>query len=95
MRWWKRPWFEARVAAVWAFLIWERIGLARGMDDGADNNFTVNGSQSVSDADVSPGKLMRICLAENDRRFAGYDARLLRPTTVPSLARLATHFLRG
>jgi hypothetical protein len=65
------------------------------MDDGDDNNFTVNGSSSVSDADIKPGTLMRICLAENDRRFAGYDSRLLRPTTVPSLARLATRFLRG
>jgi hypothetical protein len=93
--WWRRPWFEARVAAVWVFLIWERIGLARGMDDGSDNNFTVNGAQSVSNADIKPGTLIRTCLVENDRRFAGYDARLLRPTTVPILARLAQRFLRG
>jgi hypothetical protein len=92
---WKRPWFEVRVAAIWVFLVWERIGLAKTVDGGSsDNNFTVNGSRSVSDADIRPGTLMRICLEENDRRFAGYDSRLLRPTTVPGLVRFAQRFMR-
>jgi hypothetical protein len=89
---WRRVWFELRVAAVWTFLVWERIGIARGMDDGKparDNNFTLNGSPAVSGAEVSPLALMAICLKENDHRFAGYDPRLLRPTTVPALARVA------
>ncbi len=99
MAWWRRPWFELRVAGVWIFLGWERIGLARGMDDGnraklQDNNFTVTGSKAVSDADIGIGELMGLCLAENDRRFAGYDARLLRPTTMPNLVRLARRFVR-
>jgi len=103
---WRRPWFELRVAAVWVFLAWERIGIARGMDDGgtdhggmghdkpADNNFTLTGSQSVSDMDISPWELLAICLRENDRRFAGYDPRLLRPTTTPMLARMAVTVAR-
>ncbi len=99
LAWWRRPWFELRVAAVWVFLGWERIGIARGMDDGkkpsADNNFTLTGSAAVSDAEVSVGTLLGICLAENDRRFAGYDRRLRRPTTTPALARFARRFLRG
>ena len=90
---WRRPWFELRVAAVWAFLVWERMRLARGFggDDGnaQDNNFTLNGAQAMGDGDVSATTLMDLCLAENDRRFAGYDERLLRPTTVPALVRLA------
>ncbi len=99
MPWWRRPWFEARVAAVWVFLAWERIGIARGMDDGKgskpeDNNFTVTGSKAVSDQDVSVKELMALCLAENDRRFAGYDARLRRPTTTPTLVRFALRFMR-
>ncbi len=98
MPWWRRVWFEARVAAVWVFLGWERIGIARGMDDGKgktqDNNFTVNGSKAVSDVEVSVPELMGLCLAENDRRFAGYDARLARPTTMPSLVRFARRFMR-
>jgi hypothetical protein len=89
---WRRPWFELRVWAVWAFLGWERIGLARGMDDGKkkkqDNNFTVSGSSAVSDVDVSLPELMGLCLSENDRRFAGYDSRLVRPRTTPFLARM-------
>jgi hypothetical protein len=105
MPWWRRPAFELRVWAVWAFLGWERIGLARGMDDGGkddggkagkpqDNNFTVTGSKAVSDVDISAPELMELCLSENDRRFAGYDPRLLRPTTMPSLVRLARRFMR-
>jgi hypothetical protein len=97
MPFWRRPWFELRVAAVWIFLGYERIGLARGMDDGKkaqDNNFTVTGSAAVSNADVSIAELMDICLAENDRRFAGYDRRLLRPTTMPNMVRIARRFMR-
>ncbi len=96
MPWWKRPWFELRVWAVWVFLGWERIGIARGMDDGGgkksnaqDNNFTVTGGKAVSNVDISVFELMAVCLAENDRRFAGYDVRLVRPTTAPFLARIA------
>jgi len=92
----RRIGFELRVARVWLFLIWERIGLARDLDgDKAkpqDNNFTLTGSQAVSDIAISPLGLMAICLSENDRRFAGYDKRLLRPTTTPTLARLAVRF---
>ena len=93
---WRRPWFELRVAAVWCFLAWERIGIARGMEaaDAApqDNNFTLTGSKAVSDVEITPGALMAVCLQENDRRFAGYDKRLLRPTTTPALARLVCRF---
>jgi len=57
----------------------KRIGIARGMDVGdgkpADNNFTLTGSKSVSEVDISPAALMAMCLAENERRFAGYDNR--------------------
>jgi hypothetical protein len=84
--------FEAKVAAVWAFLAWERIGLARAVDAhddprAQDNNFTLHGAQSVADDGVGVRDLLALCLAENDRRFAGYDERLLRPRTVPRLVR--------
>ena len=97
---WKRPWFELRVAAVWVFLGWERVGIARGIDgDGKevaqDNNFTVNGAKSVSGEEIGVRELMGLCLEENDRRFSGYDARLLRPTTMPALVRLARRFMRA
>ncbi len=87
-----------RVAAVWVFLGWERIGLARGMSsdggEAADNNFTLTGSKSVSDVDIGVVSLMEVCLAENYRRFSGYDSTILRPRTTPALARLACWFGR-
>ncbi len=98
--WWRRPWFELRVGAAWIFLGWERLGLARGMNGGEgqedkapDNNFTVTGTKSVSDIDIGARGLLELCLAENERRFAGYDMRLLRPTTMPSLTRFALRFM--
>jgi hypothetical protein len=91
---WKRPWFAARVAAVWAFLVWERIDIARGLDEAAqqDNNFTITGAKSVG-MDIGVADLIDICLAENDRRLAGYDARLLRPAFVPFMIRFARRFM--
>ncbi len=93
---WRRPWFALKTLAVWAFLIRERIGLARDVSAGEqeDANFTVQGASAVGGA-VNTAELMRICLAENDRRLSGYDARLRRPNTVPRLVRLALLFMRG
>ena len=93
---WRRPLFFAKVAGVWAFLIWERIKTARDVGGNAqDNNFTVTGSQSIG-VDVDVAGLMDTCLVENDRRLSGYDPRLLRPRMVPRLVRLARRtFLRS
>ncbi|MGH7153171.1 MAG: ferritin-like domain-containing protein, partial [Acetobacteraceae bacterium] len=93
---WRRPWFFLKTLAVWAFLIRERIGIAKDVSAGKkeDANFTVQGASAVSGVDVRPAELMDICLAENDRRLAGYDTRLLRPTTVPRLVRFARRFMR-
>ncbi|MGH8220745.1 MAG: ferritin-like domain-containing protein [Steroidobacteraceae bacterium] len=91
---WRRPLFELKVLAVWLFLVWERIGLAR--DFGGpkqDNNFTVTGARSVG-ADIDVGELIGLCLAENERRMSRYDARLLRPRLVPTIARLARRFMQ-
>ena len=86
---WRRPWFELKVLAVWVFLIWERIGIAKDVGHGQmDNNFTVNGAQQLG-ADIDVGELIAICLAENDRRLSIYDPRLKRPRFVPFMARLA------
>ena len=93
--WWRRPWFRLKTLAVWAFLVWERIGIARGLGGApdADNNFTVTGSKSVG-VDIDAAALMDICLTENERRLGGYDKRLKRPKTVPRLVRFARLFLR-
>ena len=98
--WWRKPWFCLKVGAVWAFLIGERIGLARSAGktvDGSDqdNSFTLTGSKAVADIDLSPAALIDLCLAENERRMAGYDPRLLRPQVMPRLLRFARRFLRS
>jgi hypothetical protein len=98
LAWWRRPWFWCRVAAVWIFLVGERIDLARSagaarVATAQDNNFTLTGSKAVADIDLSAGKLFDLCLAENERRMAGYDGRLLRPQVVPSLVRLLRRFM--
>ncbi|HEV7995500.1 MAG TPA: ferritin-like domain-containing protein [Stellaceae bacterium] len=101
--WWRRPWFAIKTLAVWAFLIWERIGIARGvghseaagaLETPQDNNFTMTGSKSLGAVDLSAAALIDICLAENDRRLAGYDPRLLRPNVVPRLMRFARRLMR-
>jgi hypothetical protein len=86
------------LCAVWLFLIRERIGLAKGIDvkaDGAaqDANFPMNAAGSLGQT-LSAGSMIDLCLAENERRMAGYDARLVRPTTVPALARLVRRFVK-
>jgi hypothetical protein len=91
---WRRPFFELKVLAVWLFLIWERIGIARNVGSGVqDNNFTVTGAKSVGD-DINVAQLIDLCLAENARRMGFYDRRLLRPFAVPALAAFVRRFMR-
>jgi hypothetical protein len=93
MAWWRRPYFELKVLAVWLFLIWERMGIASDVSHGQqDWNFTLNGANHLG-ADVNIGELLALCLLENDRRLAPYDKRLKRPRFVPFMARLAAKFL--
>jgi len=99
---WRRPIFWAKILGVWAFLVWERIGIARGFGgagDGEggmapqDNNFTLTGSKSLGAVDLSLRALIDVCLAENDRRLSGYDPRLLRPMVMPCLLQFVRRFL--
>src|SRR6266566_4316159 len=62
LSWPRRPLFAAKVLAVWIFLIWERIGLFRGIGSGGDagsgaaaqdNNFTLTGGKAVGAVDMS------------------------------------------
>ena len=97
--WWRRIAFELRVAAAWVYIAWERLVLARsmksnGMGTGQDSNFTMTSAQAMAPVEIGFRDLMSICLQENERRFAGYDARFVRPTTVPMLARLVLFLTR-
>ena len=95
MPFWRRPLFELKVLAVWLFLIWERIGIARDVGSGVqDNNFTMTGAKAIG-ADIDVAELVDICVAENERRMSVYDRRLLRPFAVPALAKLVRRFMRS
>jgi len=99
---WRRIFFAAEIVSVWAFLIWERIGFARGIDGGGpqagsssqDNNFVFTGSRALGSGNVSAASVIDLCLSENESRFAGYDPRLLRPRLMPRLIRFARRFMR-
>jgi hypothetical protein len=96
---WRRLLFDIKILAVWAFLIGERIGIARGIPtdarpDRADNNFTLTGSRAVNAAGLSAAGFIDLCLAENERRLAFYDPRLLRPRMMPRLLRFVRCLLR-
>lgn len=56
-------------------------------------NFPANVGDSVGSG-VSAKALIDLCLTENERRMGGYDARLLRPVTVPWLAGVARRFIK-
>jgi hypothetical protein len=93
---WRRPWFELKVLAVWAVLIWERMGIASDMEKSPraqDNNFTLNGSKELG-VEITFPELAKVCLMENARRLAPYDLRLIRPRFVPNMIRLALKFMR-
>jgi hypothetical protein len=97
MPWWRRPWFELKVMAVWLFLIGERIGLAGQMENSEkaqDNNFTLTGSRELG-VEITFKGLAEVCLKENDRRLAPYDPRLIRPRFVPAAIRLASRFMEA
>jgi hypothetical protein len=100
---WRRPLFAAKILSAWIFLIWERVGIARGIEraggtaEGSgsqDNNFVFTGGKAIGNGNISAAMLIDICLSENERRFAGYDRRLLRPRLVPWLMRLARRLMR-
>jgi hypothetical protein len=86
---WKRPAFRLRCAWIIVKQIAARVRTARSL--GGDppapgENLTLTARQHIA-APVTLRGLLAKCFAENDRRMARYDARLLRPRRVPGTAR--------
>lgn len=80
-----RPAFDARRAWNIAAQAVDRVRGAMQMGSGggdSQDGFTLKSHTSFSDFSLRP--FLELCLAENERRFAPYDRRLLRPTLVPS-----------
>jgi hypothetical protein len=80
-----RPAFDARRAWNIVAQAVDRVRGAMHMGSGGDSSqdgFTLKSHTSFSDFSLRP--FLELCLAENERRFAPYDERLLRPMLVPS-----------
>jgi hypothetical protein len=80
-----RPAFDARRAWNIVAQAVDRVRGAMQMGSGggdSQDGFTLKSHTSFSDFSLRP--FLELCLSENERRFAPYDARLLRPMLVPS-----------
>lgn len=95
-----RPAFDARRA--WNILSQaaDRLKGALQMAGGGEEKEEEKGGQAgftlashSSFGDFSLRSFLELCLSENERRFAPYDARLLRPQLVPPLVRALTRIL--
>ena len=83
-------WFALRRFVAVLNRLWDRLMLARGADN--NSRLSLEGHHSMG-IDLSPASFLDLCLEENDRRMAGYDARLVRPLIVPRLVRLVRPLL--
>lgn len=90
--WWRRPAFRLRCAWIILKQVASRAKTARSMGKpqaggpGSSENFTLTAHQEMG-AGVTLHRLLELCLTENERRMAEYDARLRRPRLVPGIAR--------
>lgn len=75
---------------VLAVQVANRARMAKAKDG---DNFTATGGSALG-VDLDPRRFLALCLAENERRLAPYDARLLRPRLMPAAARLGMRVLR-
>jgi hypothetical protein len=89
--WRRRILFDLRCLSIFAGRIKARLATAK--DVGGERAFTAKSSKAIK-TDLKPRELLTLCLAENDRRMACYDARLARPQLVPTLVRIALKFMR-
>jgi hypothetical protein len=62
------------------------VDLARNDDTPEGEDFLITGASSFVD-DLTPTLVLSRCLAENERRLAGFDRRLIVPRLGPALAR--------
>jgi hypothetical protein len=78
-----KPIFAIQRLAALIFQVYRRIGLARSTNKG---NFTPDSATDIG-IDIDIDQFFALCLSESERRFAPYDARLLRPRIMPMIVR--------
>jgi hypothetical protein len=74
-----------------AIQAWSRVGVAKKADA---NNFTRTGGEAIG-LSLKPRDFLALCIAENARRLAPYDRRLLRPRFMPAVAGALCRVLRA
>lgn len=84
--------FRARCLGALFLNAFNRIGLAGAGSGDSGDNFVAAGGQNFTAA-FNLRDFLELCLAENDRRLAPYDPRLIRPTLMPNLVRFALLFI--
>ncbi len=87
-----RPLFDARRAWVISRQLFEHARHAASFGGGASEEGFEMKSHSAF-GDISARDFLELCLAENDRRLAPYDPRLLRPRLVPGAVRMTLRIL--
>ena len=86
-----RPVHRLNCARGLALTVWSRVKFAFALGGGEKKK---DGKEKEAFAGgFSPRLFLETCLAENQRRLAPYDKRLLRPTLIPSLVRQAVKVL--
>ena len=96
--WWRRQAFCLRCAWIIVKQVASRVRTARSMGRlqsakvGSSENFTLTAHRELG-TEVTLHRLLGLCLVENERRMAEYDARLERPRLVPGIARILFRLL--
>jgi len=85
-----RPLYMARCVGAFIGAAYDRArsagNVAGGVSGTSKDGFTASGASAIA-GDFSLTAFVARCLEENERRFAAYDPRLLRPRLVPTAAR--------
>jgi hypothetical protein len=87
---WQRPKRLGRGALERVLQAHKRLKIALGAR--TNKNFTLKAHEKIA-TDITPRQFLELCLAENARRLDRYDARLIRPRLVPTLARMLCRIL--
>ncbi len=81
---WQRPGRLGRGALERVLQALKRLKIALGARTNKD--FTMKAHQQIT-TEITPRRFLELCLAENARRLDHYDARLVRPRLVPTIAK--------
>src|SRR5215813_11906094 len=81
---WQRPLRLSRGALERVLQALKRLKIALGARTNKD--FTMKAHQQIT-TEITPRRFLELCLAENARRLDRYDARLVRPRLVPTIAK--------